>query len=163
MRITTILILAILSFFDLQSQATMDVIDEVNLDSLTSLLRIISGEDSTFVNDQKVLIQHRASGMGNDLAADYIKEKLRQNHIDVLDEPFDGSGRNIIGIKTGLTNPHDIYLICAHYDSVTRYCADDNGSGTTAILEIAICRHMADEYPQPFHLICTSDTNSAEE
>ena len=31
----------------------------------------------------------------------------------------------------------DIYIICAHYDSVTTYCADDNASSVAAVIEAA--------------------------
>ena len=74
----------------------------------------------------------------NDDAADYIKQKFeRLDNVTVTDQAFNTNGRNIIATQVGKTNPNDIYLICAHYDSVTDYCADDNASGTAAVLEIA--------------------------
>ena len=35
------------------------------------------------------------------------------------------------------SNPNDIYIVSAHYDSVTNFGADDNASGTAAIIELA--------------------------
>ena len=58
-------------------------------------------------------------------------------NLNVIDQVYSSGGRNILAIQEGKTNPDDIYIICAHYDSVADYCADDNASGTTAILEIA--------------------------
>ncbi len=64
-------------------------------------------------------------------------------------ETFTFSGgytsRNIVAEKTGETFPDDIYIICAHYDSTspsaTRLTlapgADDNASGTAAVVEAA--------------------------
>ena len=37
----------------------------------------------------------------------------------------------------GKTNPNNIYIVCAHYDTVADYCADDNATGTAAVLEVA--------------------------
>ncbi|MBS4015740.1 MAG: M28 family peptidase [Candidatus Latescibacteria bacterium] len=51
---------------------------------------------------------------------------------------------NIIGVKRGFTYPDNIYyVICGHLDAVSN-CpgADDNASGTTAVLEA--CRVMQD-------------------
>nr|WP_255452878.1 M28 family peptidase [Aquimarina sp. RZ0] len=39
--------------------------------------------------------------------------------------------------QVGQTNPYDIYIVCAHCDSLTDYGADDNATSTSAILEIA--------------------------
>jgi photosystem II stability/assembly factor-like uncharacterized protein len=51
--------------------------------------------------------------------------------------------RNVVGTKTGTTNPDEIYIICGHFDATSEnpYLdapgADDNGSGTAAALEAA--------------------------
>ncbi len=51
-----------------------ELINQTNLDSLVSFVRILSGEDSVMIGDTTVLIQHRVSNQDNDLAADYIKQ-----------------------------------------------------------------------------------------
>jgi hypothetical protein len=67
---------------------------------------------------------------------------------DVRFEPFafaTYTSRNVIAEKTGLTYPDDIFVICGHFDSTspaaTRLTlapgADDNASGTAAVLEAA--------------------------
>jgi hypothetical protein len=66
---------------------------------------------------------------------------------DVHFESFTFSGgyasRNVVAQKTGRTYPADIYIICAHYDSTSPSRltlapgADDNASGTAAVLEAA--------------------------
>ncbi len=62
-------------------------------------------------------------------------------------EPFTFSGsntsRNVVAEKRGETYPNDVYIICSHYDSTSPSRltlapgADDNASGTAAVLEAA--------------------------
>ncbi len=66
---------------------------------------------------------------------------------DVHFEPFTFSGsymsRNVVAEKTGETYPKEVYIICSHYDSTSPSRltlapgADDNASGTAAVLEAA--------------------------
>ncbi len=67
---------------------------------------------------------------------------------EVRFEPFAFSSytsRNVVAEKTGETYPDDIVIICAHYDSTSPAAsrltvapgADDNASGTAAVLEVA--------------------------
>ena len=68
---------------------------------------------------------------------------------DVRFAPFTFAGsyssRNVVAQKTGETYPDDIVIICAHYDSTSPAAsrltlapgADDNASGTAAVLEAA--------------------------
>lgn len=118
-------------------QTIEDIINQVNIDSLTLTIREFSGEEETEVNGNLVTILNRQQA-NNDVAADYLVEKFQGfNNLTVTDQSFNTNGRNIIATQEGYTNPNDIYIICAHYDSVANYCADDNASGTTAVLEIA--------------------------
>jgi hypothetical protein len=76
---------------------------------------------------------------------------------DVRFAPFTFSGstssRNVVAEKTGETYPGDIVIICSHYDSTSPSRltlapgADDNASGTAAVLEAA--RILA-SYPLDF-------------
>lgn len=87
---------------------------------------------------------------------------------DVHFEPFIFSGtytsRNVVAEKTGETYPDDIYVICSHYDSISPSPltlapgADDNASGTAAVLEAA--RVLA---PYPLDFTVRFITFSAEE
>ena len=65
---------------------------------------------------------------------------------DVHFQPFTFStyaSRNVVAEKTGQTYPDDILIICGHYDSTSSQPltlapgADDNASGTAAVLEAA--------------------------
>lgn len=87
---------------------------------------------------------------------------------DVHFEPFTFSGsyasRNVVADKTGETYPDDVFVICSHYDSTSPSRltlapgADDNGSGTAAVLEAA--RVLA---PYPLDFTVRFITFSAEE
>lgn len=128
----------------MSAQTVSELMNMVSQDTLTKTIREFSGEDPTVVNGSTVTILNRQSS-NNDLAADYLKEKLSAfSNLTINDQAYTvtyGSttynGRNIIATQLGKTNPDDIYIICAHYDTVANYCADDNASGTTAVLEIA--------------------------
>lgn len=133
-----LLILTALVAVNLHSQTIQDLINEVNLDSLTLTLNEFSGENPTVVNGNTVTILNRVSNSNNNLAADYLLQRFNaMDNLTVTDQVYSANGRNIIAVQQGQTNPDDIYIICAHYDSVTNYCADDNASGTAAVLEVA--------------------------
>jgi hypothetical protein len=135
------LIIFLTSFSQIHSQSydpfIEELINQTNLDSLVSFVRILSGEDSVMIGDTTVLIQHRVSNQNNDLAADYIKQKLEGYDLDTYDQVYSSGGRNIYAIQTGILYPDEQYIICAHYDAVTDYCADDDASGTAGVLEAA--------------------------
>jgi len=121
------------------SQTVLEVINQVSLDSLQLTLREFTGEQATVVNGNSVTIQNRVQ-TNNDLAADYLFEKLNGlDNVNVANQLINGEAgrRNVIATQLGKTTPDAIYIVCAHYDSVADYCADDNASGTAAVLEIA--------------------------
>ncbi|MGJ5642575.1 M28 family peptidase [Formosa sp. S-31] len=121
------------------SQSVTDLINTVSLDSLMFTTRIFSGEHPVSVAGNQVTILNRVFSK-NDLAADYLVETLKKRpNLTVETQLIDdvAGRRNIIATQFGKTNPEKIYLICAHYDAVTNYCADDNASGVAAVLEVA--------------------------
>ncbi|MBO6605728.1 M28 family peptidase [Psychroserpens sp.] len=130
---TCLLLLSIKSY----SQTIQDIINQVDLNRLTLLINEFSGEQSTVVGGSTVTILNRQQA-NNDIAADYLVERFQElDNITITDQAFNTNGRNIIATQVGKTNPNDIYIICAHYDTVANYCADDNATGTAAVLEIA--------------------------
>lgn len=131
-----IMALPIISF----GQTVNDILEQVDSSRTVQMVRELSGEDSTIVNDVPTIITHRVSGLDNNLAAEYIKEKLTDLGLDVTDDvysPGNTGGRNIYATQLGSVHPDSIFIICGHYDAVTNYCADDNASAVAAILEAA--------------------------
>lgn len=112
------------------------LINSVSQDSLMSYVRILSGEDSVVVNGAKQLIDQRVYN-SNDLAADYLVEKLESFGLSPAKLNYAPEGTNVVAYQTGSEYPNEYYIICAHYDGVTYYCADDNATGTATVLEAA--------------------------
>jgi hypothetical protein len=82
---------------------------------------------------------------GNALAIEYYERTLRGWGYEVELQWFDtpaGGGTvrtaNIVARLPGTTNPELVYVLSSHFDSVERGPgADDNSSGSTALLEVA--------------------------
>ena len=149
-RLSTFLIIL---FFGLQSfsqeynPVVSNVINSVDLDSLTMWLRNISGEDPVMINGVEETIDHRVDSWGNDLAMEYIADVLESYGLEPTIDNYNANGKNVYATQLGTTYPDQYYMICAHYDAVDYYCADDNGSGTAAVFEaVRILTQMSFEY-----------------
>jgi hypothetical protein len=134
------LILGIVSLAFSQRPDTLiqHLISQTNLDTVVHYVRVLSGEDSVTINQGRYLIQSRnASRPGNALAAEYISQTLQRTGLPTYTQNYSTNGANVFGVQTGVDYPEQEFIICAHYDAVTTYCADDNASGTAAVLEAA--------------------------
>jgi hypothetical protein len=137
-----------------QSQVIQTIIDQTNIDSLTFFVEELSGEVQTIIGGQPyTIVSRRYNHAGNDMAANYIKEKLQGYGLPTYDQYFgSGGGRNVYAVQLGTTFPNKKYIICAHYDDFTYSGtivpgADDNASGTAAVLEAArIFRNYESKY-----------------
>lgn len=121
----------------LKSQTTANVVASVNLDSLVKTVREFSGEDSSLVYGSRVLIRNRVSNSGNDIAANYIAERLSTIGLNAEIDHYASKGKNVYAKQIGVLYPDSIVMICSHYDAVADYCADDNASGVAIVLEAA--------------------------
>ena len=124
------------------AQTVGDLIKEVNFPLVRKTMDEFTGEIATTVNGTQVTIRNRKSnaGSGNDVAANYIKEKLNSFGLTGVDQIYKAGslgGRNVYATQLGKTKPNDIFLICGHYDTVADYCADDDATGVVAALEAA--------------------------
>jgi hypothetical protein len=131
--------LFLLLFFVLKinAQNIQNIVNQTSLANITQSVNELSGEIPTTVGGNPITIAHRVSSAGNNDAADYIKERIEAFGLPVVQQDYSAGGRNIIATQTGVTNPNNIYIISAHYDAVNLYGADDNASGTAAIIELA--------------------------
>lgn len=114
-----------------------NIINQVDLNSLIKNLRSLSGEDSVIVNGVRTIIKHRINDWNNDITADYLKQRLEEYALSPVIQQYSDDGKNIYAIQEGTTYPNEYYMISAHYDAVDFYCADDNASGSSAVLEAA--------------------------
>lgn len=138
----TVLIFGLASLSPVSAQAPDSlvqlVIDEVNSDSLVQYVRVLSGEDSVMIGTQKRLITSRANGApSQEWAADYIRQTLAGFGLTTSDQLFGSGGRNVVAVQPGTGDSGIQYVLCAHYDAVTTFCADDNASGVASVLESA--------------------------
>lgn len=131
------LLLFISITFTIAAQNIQNLVNQTNLTNITQTVNELSGEIPTTIGGNPITITHRVSSTGNNDAANYIKERLENFGLPVVQQDYSAGGRNIIATQTGVTNPNNIYVISAHYDAVANYCADDNASGTAAIIELA--------------------------
>lgn len=127
-----------------QNPTIQSVINQTNIDSLSYFVEELSGEVQTIIGGQPyTIVSRRYNHAGNDMAANYIKEKLEGYGLPTYDQYFGtGGGRNVYAVQLGTTYPNKKYIICAHYDDFTYSGtvvpgADDNASGTAAVLEAA--------------------------
>ncbi|REC78528.1 leucyl aminopeptidase [Chryseobacterium elymi] len=72
----------------------------------------------------------------------------------IVEDPFtfgSTSSKNLVITKTGTLYPDKYVIICGHYDTVTGPGTNDNGSGTSVILEVAkILKDVPTEYSIKF-------------
>lgn len=127
-----------------------EMIQQVNLDSLVKYVRVLSGEDSAIINGEKYLITNRSVNPGNDLAADYLYEFLQTKGYEPVDQNYSTSGRNVFTEVPGSFYPDKKVIICAHYDAVTDFCADDNASGSAIVMEAA---RIMSNYSFPYTIV----------
>ena len=137
MKTIILFISTLFLFSNINSQIYNPVIDsliaETNIDSLVSYVRILSGEDSVMIGDSLVLIEHRDAWLDNNLPADYIKQKLQNYFLPVVDTLIGPTIRNVIGIQEGIDNPEEIYIICAAEDSIEARSAISEISSTLSV------------------------------
>jgi hypothetical protein len=98
-------------------------------------------------------------------AGDFILQRFQQLGLAAVIDPFSFEGhhesKNIVTVIPGKVTPGSMVLACAHYDSTSSNPsdsapgADDNASGTAAILELA--RILAKEkFDFSIGLLCVS-------
>jgi len=133
----------LLTSADVYSQVTdarvAEIISKVNADTLSRYVRILSGEDSVWISGKKYLLTSRRPGTAtHPLTVDFIRQTLTRFGLSPVEHAFvkTQSGRNILAVQHG-TDTLSKFMVCAHFDAVTDFCADDNASGTAAVLEAA--------------------------
>ncbi len=144
-KLLSAILISLFSFQNIsysQSPVIQSIINQTNLDSLIFFVEELSGEVQTIIGGTPYTIVSRNKYQSsNDKAADYIEQKLEYYGLDVYNQSFSSSGRNVYGVLTGTEFPNQIWMICAHYDDMPSGSvapgADDNASGTAAVLEAA--------------------------
>ena len=92
----------------------------------------------------------RGWGPEHDLARDNIAFLFESYGLDVTLEPFSYSSStyyNVVGTMLGTVYPDQIFIVGAHFDSVSNPGADDNASGVGLVLEAA---RILTQYPSDY-------------
>ena len=148
-RIYSAIFLLVLNF-TVFSQACYDPVVEskislVSLQSITLFNRQLTGDTSTVIaGEPYTIISRYWESPSNSKAASYIFEKFVLYGLSPHYMSYSATGTNVIAVKTGVKYPNQKVIICAHYDNIvqgtvpdTTHGADDNASGTSAVLEAA--------------------------
>lgn len=105
----------------------------------------LSGENQVTIGGQPYTIYTRYSKSSTPIqkATQFVYEHFQNLGLEVEYHNYTWQGyhwRNVVATKPGLTEPDDIYIICAHVDSISNdpynYApgADDNATGVTAVM-----------------------------
>ncbi len=122
------------------------MLSEVQQTDLWDLLGGISGEAAVTIGGSPYTIATRNTGSGTPIqkATQYAFEQLEALGLDVEYHNWSSggySGRNVIATKRGATDPDEIVIVIAHLDDMPSSGpapgADDNGSGSAAVLQAA--------------------------
>lgn len=117
-------------------------INQVNQDTLVENLRKLTGEVPVTLMAGPVLISSRhSSNVGNAYAAAWLRNRMVGLGLNTYTQDFENNGQNIYAVQPGKELPNQQVIICAHYDNMPfsniAAGADDNASGTIAVLEAA--------------------------
>ncbi len=116
---------------------------QVTENAVTGIARGLSGAEPVTVGGSPYTIptRHTRSGTPIQMATQLAYERFNALGLTTSYQTWSvstTSGRNVIGERTGASRPSEIVILCAHLDDMpsgaTAPGADDNGSGSTAVL-----------------------------
>ena len=138
-----------------QNTVIQNILSQTNLDSLVYFDKQLSGDVTIVLGGVIDSIKSRNKNQtGNHKAALFIKSKFESYGIPTTLQTFSSTGENVLGVQTGTKYPNKKIIICAHYDDMPSgsYApgSDDNGSGTSAVIEAARIFH---NYSFPYTIV----------
>ncbi|WP_312083829.1 M28 family peptidase [Epilithonimonas hominis] len=112
---------------------------------------------NTYLQEFEAIGVKRTGTTQNTNAFNWLKNKylsLGYTTADFFEHSWTSSGlssKNLIVTKTGTVYPNKFVIICGHFDSINGPGTNDNGSGTSIILETArILKNVPTEYSIKF-------------
>lgn len=134
------------------------VISKISLETLSLFNRELTSDTTAVIGSEVRTITSRYwKSDGNKLAAQYIYERLIYFGYRAEYWVYSQTGTNVLGIKPGNKYPNQKIILCAHYDDIvngivpdTTHGADDNASGTSAVLEAA---RILIDYDLPYTIV----------
>ncbi|MBK8552275.1 MAG: M28 family peptidase [Ignavibacteria bacterium] len=118
------------------------VMNQVSSDSVYKFERQLSGDTACTIGGSAYTIASRHyTTQGNIKAAQYILERFQSYGLTAWYQNINSTMTNVLAKKTGYKFPNQYVIFCAHYDDMPTGAvapgADDNASGTTAVIEAA--------------------------
>ena len=134
-----------------EAQLIRSLVGQITKDEFLDLVKRLSGALPARVGGRDVTFQTRYTpSEGGTLSEQYVFEYFRSLGITASYQTWSGgpqrcaaiSGRNVIGEIPGSEEPERIYILGAHLDSIAPDVmkapgADDNASGTAAVMMVA--------------------------
>jgi len=123
-----------------------DFVANVSGPAFFQTIQEISGHAYFYFGGLKSVTSRYYSTAYKDLVGDYLADKLTGYGYTVTFDPFQSGStncRNIVATKTGTVYPDEYVVVGGHYDSISpdptnrAPGAEDNGSGTASVMEIA--------------------------
>jgi hypothetical protein len=127
-----------------QNALVQQLAGQMSEDSLITYVKQLTGLLPVHTDEGDKIINNRLSGTaGNELTALFIRQKLSSWGVSYNEVDFSSTGQNIIAEIKG-RREGKVMLVGGHYDAVGSNSseffypgADDNASGTAAVLEMA--------------------------
>jgi subtilisin-like proprotein convertase family protein len=146
-KIVLIAVLTLLSTGTLFSQVAysprVDSIMNLTNEQIVALLnRQLTGDTATIIGGiPYTILSRQYASPHNPKAAQFIYERFQSFGLNTRYQTNSSSSVNVIAKITGSKYPNQQFIICAHYDDMPSGPlapgADDNGSGTCAVIEAA--------------------------
>ena len=142
-NILTLILIAFTFNAIAQDPQIESMLADVSIDSLIFYSSAISGEFPIEVDGNvETILSRNRNFPGNAIAADYLEQKFQDFGLTTTVQAFGGTGENVLAEQPGAVFPNQKVVICGHYDSMPANgtaspAADDDGSGTAAVLEAA--------------------------
>ncbi|KPH14272.1 M28 family peptidase [Chryseobacterium sp. ERMR1:04] len=150
MKKSVTLFLCSLSIYNLQAQSFIQAYqDRANMVTQTNI--------TTNLQDFSNLGIKTTGSANNVNALNWLKSKYASygySASQIVEDPFtfgSTSSKNLVITKTGTLYPNKYVIICGHFDTLNGPGVNDNGSGTSIILEAArILKDVPTEYSIKF-------------
>jgi len=119
-----------------------NIMNQVNADSVYKYERQLCGDTSCVIGGSPYTIPSRHyATQGNIKASQYIFERFQSFGLTSWYQNITSTMINVLAKKIGTKYPNQYVIICSHYDDMpsgaTAPGADDNASGTIAVIEAA--------------------------
>ncbi len=145
----TLFISLVFSVFSFAQEFIQAYQDRANLVSQTNI--------NTYLQEFENLGVKRTGTTANNNTFEWLKNKhlsFGYTTADIFEHSWTSNGyssKNLVVTKTGTLHPNKFVIVCGHFDSINGPGTNDNGSGTSIILEIArILKDVPTDYSIKF-------------